>query len=182
VGNSITNLQNPAIKLVNDLDLRVVSPNGTTNFPYVLNPDLTNRTATARSAPATTGDNIRDNVEQVYIAAPASGTYQVVVTHKGTLQNGAPQWVSIVSTGNTPTSPPPLTINALVQTATNQIAVGWPAVVGERYQVQYVNALSVSSNWRSIGGEVSARLTNVVALLPYTNTVSQSYYRIAQVQ
>jgi hypothetical protein len=180
VGNAITNLQNPAIKLVNDLDLRVISPSGVTNFPYNLNPDLTNRTAAARSAAATTGDNIRDNVEQVYLAAPTNGTYQVTVTHKGTLQNSAPQWVSIVSTGNIATTPPPFTINTISQTGSNQFAVGWAAVVGQRYQVQYVTALTASNNdWQNIGGQISARLTNVVALLPATN--SQTFYRVAQV-
>jgi hypothetical protein len=179
VGNSITNLQNPTIKLVNDLDLRVVSPNGTTNFPYNLNPDLTNRTAAARSAAATTGDNIRDPVEQVYLATPTNGTYQVKLTHKGTLQNGAPQWVSIISTGNTATTPPPFLINTISQTASNQVAVGWASVVGQRYQVEYVNALSASNNWQNIGGPVSARLTNVVALVAATN--SQTFYRVIQV-
>jgi hypothetical protein len=180
VGNALTDLEDPSVKLVNDLDLRVISPSGTTNFPYNLNPDLTNRTASARSAAATTGDNIRDNVEQVYLAAPTNGTYQVKVTHKGTLQNGAPQWVSIVSTGNTPTAPPTFAINSISQTASNQFAVGWAAVVGQRYQAQYVNVLSASNNWQNVGGQVSARMTNVVALLTTTNSV-QSYYRVAQV-
>lgn len=53
--------------------------------------------------------------------------------------------------------------------------------VGQRYQAQYVNALRTSNNWLNIGGQVSARLTNVVELLPYTNTVSQSFYRVTQV-
>jgi hypothetical protein len=180
VGNALTDLQDPSIKLVNDLDLRVISPNGTTNFPYNLNPDLTNRTAAARSAAATKGDNIRDNVEQVYLATPTNGTYQVTVTHKGTLQNAAPQWVSIVLTGNTATTPPPFNVNIIRQTASNQFAVGWAAVVGQRYQVQYVNALSASNNWQNVGGQVSARLTNVVALITATNSV-QSYYRVVQV-
>jgi hypothetical protein len=57
--------------------------NGTTNFPWILNPDLTNRTSAAHSAVATTGDDSRNNVEQVYIANPVTnGTYTVTVTHK----------------------------------------------------------------------------------------------------
>src|SRR5439155_17020764 len=50
--NSVTNLDSPASKLVNDLDLRIISPNGTTNLPWALNPDLTNQTSAARSAVA----------------------------------------------------------------------------------------------------------------------------------
>ena len=145
-----------------------------------MNPDLTNRTAAARSAAATTGDNARDNVEQVYLANPTSGMYLVRVTHKGTLQNTNAQWVSIVSIGNTATAPPPFTLNTIAQTATNQIAVGWASVVGQRYQVQQVTNLT-STNWLNIGAQVSARLTNVVVLLPYTNTIPQTFYRVAQV-
>lgn len=139
-GNVETNLNNPAAKLVNDLDLRVIAPNGTTNFPYVLNPNLTNRSPSVRASAATTGDNNRDNVEQLRIASPASGTYTVKVTHKGALTNS--QWVSILISGNTAQQPPALRINQTLQTATNQMAIGWPAVVGQRYQMQYVSALT----------------------------------------
>ncbi|SDE56369.1 T9SS-dependent choice-of-anchor J family protein [Riemerella columbipharyngis] len=65
--------------LVNDLDIRVTE-NGKTYFPWVLNPE---RPGDA----ATTGDNIVDNVEQVYIPNPTPGaTYTITVTHKGTLK------------------------------------------------------------------------------------------------
>ncbi|OOQ58245.1 hypothetical protein BC343_11425 [Mucilaginibacter pedocola] len=78
-------------KLVNDLDIRV--SDGTTTFrPYVLTPDNP-------SAVATTGDNIRDNIEQVYIAGVTPGkTYTVTVTHKGTLSSGS-QAYSLIATG-----------------------------------------------------------------------------------
>jgi hypothetical protein len=77
--------------LVNDLDLRVISPSSTTYLPWVLDP-------ANPAAAATTGDNTRDNVEQVYIALPASGLYTVRITHKGTLSGGQ-QAVSVVVTG-----------------------------------------------------------------------------------
>ena len=57
----------------------------------------------------------------------------------------------------------------------------WGAVVGQRYQVQYGNAMSASNNWLNIGGQVSARLNNVVELLPYTNTMPQAFYRVVEV-
>ncbi len=175
-GNALTNLDNPAIKLVNDLDLRVVSPNGTTNLPWILNPDLTNRTSAARSAAATTGDDNRNNVEQVYIASPASGTYTVRVTHKGTLTNS--QWVSILISGNVAQQAPPLVINQPLQVATNLLAIGWPAVVGGRYQVQYINGLSTSNYWQNVGAQISARLTNVVATVPYSRTNAPQFFRV----
>jgi hypothetical protein len=72
------NDRNPC--LVHDLDLRIIGPHGTETFlPYVLDWEIP-------SAPAQSGDNQRDNVEQVVISNPASGVYEVRVTYKGTLQ------------------------------------------------------------------------------------------------
>jgi hypothetical protein len=175
--NPITNLDNPMPKLVNDLDLRIISPSGTTNFPWILNPDLTNRTSAARSAVATTGDDSRNNVEQVYIANPlTNGTYTVKVTHKGTLTNS--QWVSILISGNVAQQPPPLAFNQTLQTSSNTLAVGWPAVVGKQYQVQ-VNTDLTTTNWVNTGGIISARLTNVVAQVAMPAN-AQAFYRLVQ--
>jgi hypothetical protein len=84
---------NPStIMLVNDLDLRVIQST-TTYFPWILNPS-------SPSAPATGGDNIRDNVEQVYIASPTAGVHTIRIMHKGLLSGGS-QVVSLVITGVT---------------------------------------------------------------------------------
>ena len=75
--------------LVNDLDLRIT--NGNSNFfPWVMSPE------TPDSA-ATRGDNSVDNVEQIYIASPAPGTYTITVNHKGTLQGGMQTFSLVVS-------------------------------------------------------------------------------------
>jgi len=181
--NSITNLDNPAPKLINDLDLRVVSSSGSTNFPWVLTADLTNQTAAARASAATTADNARDNVEQVYLANPAAGTYQVRVTHKSNLQSNLAQWVSILISGNVPQQAPALAVNQFIQTATNAMTLAWPAVVGQRYQVKNVDALVGtntvgSNNWLNVGLQVSARLTNVAVQLTYSPTQAQRFYRV----
>ncbi len=78
-------------KLVNDLDIRITD--GTNTFkPWVLDPNNP-------SAAATTGDNIRDNVEQVYIAGAIPGrAYTITVSHKGTLRSGS-QAYSLIATG-----------------------------------------------------------------------------------
>jgi hypothetical protein len=155
--------------------------NGTTNFPWILNPDLTNRTSAAHSAVATTGDDSRNNVEQVYIANPVTnGTYTVTVTHKGTLTNS--QWVSILISGNVAQQPPLFALTQILQTGTNTMALGWPAVVGQRYQVQYVDALASSNNWQNIGAQVSARLTNVVTQLLMNTNGNTRFYRLQMVQ
>lgn len=65
-------VDSPALKLVNDLDLRVSGPGGTT-LPWVLD------SANPANA-ATRGDNSRDNVEQVAVDAPTAGaTYTITV-------------------------------------------------------------------------------------------------------
>jgi len=84
-------INNRTPKLVNDLDIRI--SDGTTTYnPWVLTPDNP-------SAPATTGDNIRDNVEQVFIANAVPGKkYTVTISHKGTLSSGS-QAYAIIATG-----------------------------------------------------------------------------------
>jgi hypothetical protein len=88
-----TDLDDPTPRLVNDLDLRLIDPNGsTTYYPFVLNP-------TGPNEPAATGDNTLDNVEQVIISSPSvPGSYTAEVTYKGTLTNGH-QYYSLILSG-----------------------------------------------------------------------------------
>jgi len=76
-GSSTSANDNRTPVLINDLDLRIISPNGVTNYPFVL--DYNNP-----SADATNGDNIVDNIEQIIINTNGiPGTYTVEITHKG---------------------------------------------------------------------------------------------------
>lgn len=85
---------NPTTRmLVNDVDLRVIGPDSMLHYPWVL--DRTNP-----SAAASKDDNIRDNVEQVYIASPSAGLYTIRINHKGTLSGGS-QFVSVLVSGIT---------------------------------------------------------------------------------
>lgn len=59
--------------LVNDLDMKVVTPSGATVLPYVLDPHNP-------SANATRAVNTVDNVEEVEVPNAAAGVYHVVVT------------------------------------------------------------------------------------------------------
>ena len=77
--------------LVNDLDLRVEGPDGK-HEPFVLDPSNP-------GVPATTGDNNRDNVEQVLVERPGEERYTVSVTHEGSLE-GQEQSFSLVTTGH----------------------------------------------------------------------------------
>ena len=78
----------PDLMLVNDLDLRVTR-GGSTWFPWILDP-------ANPSTAATTGDNVRDNVEQVVIDAATSGNYDIEISHKGALSGGGPQAYSLI--------------------------------------------------------------------------------------
>lgn len=70
--------------LVNDLDIRLVRESDNSTFsPYVLDPANPN-------SPATTGDNVRDNVEMIHLAAPTAGLYTLKISHKGTLAAAQP--------------------------------------------------------------------------------------------
>ncbi|HHJ51734.1 MAG TPA: T9SS type A sorting domain-containing protein, partial [Caldithrix abyssi] len=72
-------LDPPDLMLINDLDMRLVGTDST-YMPWVLDP-------INRTVPATTGDNFRDNVEQIYVAAPPAGDYTIQISHKDTLYN-----------------------------------------------------------------------------------------------
>lgn len=86
-------LNSPTRMLVNDLDIRITRSSDNTVFlPYILNP------ASPASA-ATKGDNNRDNVEQIFIAAPTAGAYTITVSHKGTLASSAAQNYSLIISG-----------------------------------------------------------------------------------
>lgn len=83
---------NPTLRLVNDLDIR--ANDGSTTFsPWILDP-------ANPPAPATKGDNFRDNVEQVYIENPVAGRiYTFTINHKNGLKDNLSQPYSIVITG-----------------------------------------------------------------------------------
>jgi hypothetical protein len=84
-------INNHTPKLVNDLDIRV-SDGTTTFYPWILDPSNP-------SAAAKTGDNVLDNVEQVYIPAAVVGkAYAITVSHKGTLLAGSQDY-SLIATG-----------------------------------------------------------------------------------
>ncbi len=63
--------------LVNDLDIWITGPGGTTYRPWTLDPSNPGNAAVRTSA------NHRDNVEQVFFEAPAVGIYRVHVGNTG---------------------------------------------------------------------------------------------------
>ncbi|HEX8618864.1 MAG TPA: S8 family serine peptidase, partial [Thermoanaerobaculia bacterium] len=84
--------------LVNDLDIRVIGPDGTTHLPWVLS-------KTAFRDNATRGVNTTDNVEMIEIANAAAGTYRVIAT--GTSVTEGPQTAVLVASASLAAPPPP---------------------------------------------------------------------------
>lgn len=80
--------------LVNDLDLRIIRPNGDEVMPWKLNPDFKN-------VYAIKGDNDVDPIEVVEYKGPATGTasagkYIIRVTNKGMLVSGMQKFSLII--------------------------------------------------------------------------------------
>lgn len=94
-------------RLVNNLNLKLIAPNGSEHFPYVM-PFVGTWSQASMSQPATTGINNTDNIEQVRIAAPTiTGTWQAVVSFSGSLTNTS-QNFSLILSGSAAEEPPPL--------------------------------------------------------------------------
>lgn len=164
--------------LINDLDIRVITPSGATNFPWVLNPNLP-------ANAATTGDNSVDNIEQVSIPNPTTGTYQVRVTHKGVLRDDLGQTnsqnVSILLSGNiAQTAILPEITSVKAMTIAGTVALKWNTEVGRVYRVQYRDAVNTGL-WSNASGEISATKTNT-AFTVSTTGVNTRFYRIVQVR
>lgn len=165
------------LMLVNDLDLRIIRDT-TTHQPWVLNP-------ANRNAAATTGDNIRDNVEQVHIASPTAGGYLVRVTHKNNLvdDTGAVslQNVSIAISGNAAQFAPTLRITSADMTGPDEMTLAWPAVVGLTYQVQYTADVG-TVNWINTGPEIDATRDLVAVAVSAPSTEEKRFYRVIVVE
>lgn len=170
-GPAITNVTAadlPDPMLVNNLDV-VVEHLGTATIsrPWVLNPDLTNKTAAARSAAATRGVDNRNNVERISIASPAAGEYRITVTHSGGLPgNPAPttQKVSVVLGGATPPVP---VITALEKSpTTNEFLLTFVADPGAYFTIlASTNVATPLANWTAAVSVLSESRTNTVPLM-----------------
>ncbi len=82
------------LKLVNDLDMRLFTQTDSlVGMPFVLNP-------ANPALAATSGDNFRDNVEQIIKTNLVAGWYKIKIKHKGSLQNNIAQKFSLVASGS----------------------------------------------------------------------------------
>ncbi|MCE7993583.1 MAG: S8 family serine peptidase [Roseivirga sp.] len=77
------------LMLVNDLDMRI-SSTSESFMPWILNPAVP-------GGAATTGDNFRDNAEQVVVSSADGSPLTLTINHKGALEGGS-QHFSLVLT------------------------------------------------------------------------------------
>lgn len=169
-GPAITNItaaDMPNPMLVNNLDVVVERlADGALFRPWILNPDLTNMTAAARSAAATRGVDNRNNVERVSIGAPQAGDYRITVTHSGGLAgNPTPsaQRASLVLGGVAPPAP---VITALEKSpSTNEFLLTFVADPGAYFTIlTSTNVATPLTNWTSAGSVLAESVTNTVQL------------------
>ncbi|MGV3661370.1 MAG: choice-of-anchor D domain-containing protein [Prosthecobacter sp.] len=96
-GTSVNAHDDRARDLVNDLNLSVSGPGGTTHLPFVM-PYVGDWSPAKLNANATTGVNTVDNVEQVFLPTPpAPGLYTITVNHAGPLTGGQQAYSLIIS-------------------------------------------------------------------------------------
>jgi len=195
-------------RLMNDLDLRLIAPDGTEHFPWVPNPLLINPAdgeeyhpwtpvPTTPFVAAHLGDNTRDNVEQIVLTLPAPGEYLLRIRHKGSLrasvltsgpgepevfelQSGKQQAVSIVVSGNIDPDPVLPRITGII-----------PNTVGSRADLKVVGFLGVSYQLEESSDMINWTLTNHPPVViqanpttflspPFANH-SKRYYRVTPV-
>ncbi len=161
--------------LVNDLDVRVTQ-GATTYYPWKLNP------ASHTAAATNIGDNDRDNVEQVFVAAPvAAQIYTVRVTHKGTLKNGsgatAPQMLSLILTGIEDSPTLPFQVNSITKVAGQpQFDINWNSVVGGVYSIESSLDLNVGG-WSVVQSGISATKTTSIARVTHAGE-TKHFWRV----
>ena len=130
--------------LVNDLDLRM-SIGGSVYLPWILNP-------ASPAAAATTGDNTRDNVEQLVVSNGGAGTYSIDISHKYTLDNGNDQDYSlIISIG----SPPPVSGELLIdEDFSSGLPSGWSVVTDKGKSWTIMDPLPGNPRYDNLTGGV----------------------------
>ncbi len=142
-GPARTGLDNTNLCLVNNLDLTLLDSLGTPHLPWTLDP-------ANPAAPAVPGLNFRDNVEQVYLSAPAvPGTWTALVTIAHAPTNDLQEY-SLLLTGPDDTTPHVHFLSAT------------PLPTGLRFE------------WNSLTGRIYhlRRATNLLAPVPFTQLLA----------
>jgi hypothetical protein len=134
-------------RLSNDLDLRVYppgvtnyTPNASTTFkPFTLNPSNP-------GAPATTGNDSVNNLEQVVVNIPnTNGVYTIRVERAANSPGVDEQWTSIILSGVVVPEDQAPEITGFRRLNNDRIELTWKALAGGIYRIQ--GATSVMGPW-----------------------------------
>jgi hypothetical protein len=169
------------LKLVNDLDMRLLNLNDSIIArPFVLNP-------TQPALPATTGDNFRDNVEQIIQTNVASAWYKVKVKHKGTLQNNLAQKFSLVISGTQTLTALPVILLSFKgnQVFANQINLDWVTakeVNNDYFEVYHGTQLNQLQAIGKVKGAGNSNTVNPYNYIYKSNTaiIGTQYFQLKQ--
>lgn len=156
--------------LVNDLDLRIIGPDGMTNFPWVLDPAFPTNAATR-------GDNVLDNVEQVVIENTTTGVYTIVISHKGSLSNEV-QDVSILLSGIQPEDKE-IKITGFEILSNNVHRLTWDGAVGSLYTVMG-SANLITDGWSELSDPIGIIQEQTTWLSETSTLTPLQFYRIQQ--
>ncbi len=113
-GGALSGTDNRTPRLVNNLHLKIIAPDGSEYYPFVM-PFVGTWTQASMDLPAITGVNNTDNLEQVRVATPpVTGTYRAIVTYSGTLVNSSQNYSLLLSGSSVEAAPPaPLSVTAV---------------------------------------------------------------------
>ncbi|MCF8255728.1 MAG: S8 family serine peptidase [Bacteroidia bacterium] len=151
-------------KLVNDLDLRLCNVlDSVLAYPFILNPSNP-------SIAATTGDNFRDNIEQIYVPSLPAARYRIKVSHKNQLLNQSSQNFSLLISG-APLYTPSLPVAWL---KLNGQVLSWKSTQLNWETAQEINNLGFEIQY-SLDGELYTHAGFVKSLK--TNSFSVSKYQ-----
>lgn len=169
-GPARTGLDNTNLALINDLDLRLCAPDGTVYYPWILDP-------TSPTNPATTGNNFRDNVEQVCITNPAVvGVWTAVVSVVAAITNGVQEF-SLLLTGHDDDASPYVAFSTIAFDSPG-LVLSWSSLTGQVYQLSRATHLLGPAPFTT----VIAPITGAYLTTSYTDTTvaadSPLFYRI----
>jgi len=155
--------------LVNDLDLKLVTPNNTNLLPWILNPAAANVTQ-----PATRGIDRINNVEQITIDNPTAGTYQIKVNGHAINVNNLQEYFLVYDIIQPtvkltfPNAGEPLVPNEVV-------TINWDAYgnTTENFILKY--STDNGQNWNTIANNLPNTQRQLIWTVPSTITAAAQF-------
>lgn len=156
--------------LINDLDLKITGPGGTTFLPWLPDP-------AHPAAVAGTGQNRRDNVEQIEIPNPvAGGAYTVEVSPFGAVTGSGGQPFSLTLSGLQSQPAPPFRIVDFQRGGSpGQYSLLWPAVPGAVYRLESSANLQT---WQELSADYVASQPMISAVVTAPAGAGRQFYRV----